>query len=320
MSDAILRSVDAMDIEAAAAEWLERRDRDDWSEADQAALNTWLEQPANRLAYLRLYSAWNYADRLAALRRPEGEQIAPAPRKPMWPMFLRIAAAFAFIVIVGAAAARFLTPPPDRVFTTVVGGRELVSFADGSKIELNTDTVLRTRMTTNKRLVWLDKGEAYFQVKHDPAHPFIVMIGDRRVTDLGTDFFIRRDDARLEVAVVRGSVRFDAQRQTAMLAPGDVVTAMGDAMLRAKKTERELIDKLGWRRGVLVFSNTRLADAAEEFNRYNREKLIVTDPAAARLTIGGTFPANDVSAFTDVAQDVLGLRVETHGDEIVISH
>lgn len=320
MSDAILQSVGAMDIEAVAAEWLERRDREDWSDADQAALNTWLEQPANRLAYLRLYAAWNYADRLAALRRPEGEQIVPAPRKPIWPIFLRVAAAVAFVVAIGAATAKFVAPAPDRVFTTAIGGRELVSFADGSKIELNTDTVLRTRMTTNKRMVWLDRGEAYFQVKHDGAHPFIVMIGDRRVTDLGTDFFIRRDDTRLEVAVVRGSVRFDARHETAMLAPGDVVTAMGDAMSRAKETQHELVDKLGWRRGVLVFSNTRLADAAEEFNRYNREKLIVTDPAAARLTIGGTFPASDVSAFTDVAQDVLGLRVETHGNEIVISH
>ena len=44
---------------------------------------------------------------------------------------------------------------------------KLVSFADGTRIELNTDTVLRARMTTSERTVWLDQGEAYFQVKHD---------------------------------------------------------------------------------------------------------------------------------------------------------
>jgi transmembrane sensor len=146
------------------------------------------------------------------------------------------------------------------------------------------------------------------------------MIGNRRVTDLGTDFVIRRDETRLEVAVVRGRVRYDAAKQTAMLTPGDVVTASGDAMSETKKPVRQLLRRLGWRRGVLVFDTTTLADAAEEFNRYNREKIVVTDPAAAQLTIGGTFPALDVSSFTDVAQDVLGLRVEKHGNDIVISH
>ena len=308
----------AMDLEAAAAEWLERRDREGWSEDDQAALDAWLKDPAQRLAYLRLYAAWNYADRLQALRHAPAEQ-APQ-RKPANFLIVQIAAVILGVVLLGGLAARYVERPQLRTYHTAIGARELVSFADGTKIELNTDTIIRTSMTTQSRTVWLDKGEAYFQVKHDPAHPFIVTIGNKRVTDLGTDFFVRRDDVRLEVAVVRGSVRYDAVRRTAMLKPGDVVTASGSAMSQTTKPVRQLLRQLSWRRGVLVFDNTTLADAAEEFNRYNRERLIVTDPAAAKLTIGGTFPAEDVTAFTDVAQDVLGLRVERRGDSIVISH
>ena len=70
---------------------------------------------------------------------------------------------------------------------------------------------------------------------------------------------------------------------------------------------------------MLVFKHTTLADAAAEFNRYNREKLVIADPAAAKLTIDGTFPTNDVGAFTDAAQTIFGLQVKNHGDEIVIS-
>jgi transmembrane sensor len=307
----------AMELEAAAAEWLERRDREGWSEDDQSALDAWLQEPAQRLAYLRLYAAWNYADRLAALRHAPAE--TPA-RKPANFLILQIAAVIVGVVLLGGLAARYIERPEIRAYHTALGARELVSFADGTKIELNTDTAIRTQMTTKERIVWLDRGEAYFQVKHDPAHPFTVMIDNKRVTDLGTDFIVRRDDARLEVAVVRGAVRYDAAKRTAMLTSGDVVTASGSAMSETKKPLRQLLRQLSWRRGLLVFDNTTLADAAEEFNRYNREKLIVTDPSAARLTIGGTFPAEDVSAFTDVAQDVLGLRVERHGGEIVISH
>ncbi len=308
----------AMDLEARAAEWLERRDRADWSEADQTALDAWLKEPAHRLAYLRLYAAWNYADRLAALRHAPAE---PAPqRRPANFLIVQIAAAALAVVLLGGLAARYIERPKDRTYHTAIGARELVSFADGTKIELNTDTSIRTRMNTKERTVWLDRGEAYFQVKHDPAHPFTVMIGNKRVTDLGTDFVVRRDDKRLEVAVVRGAVRYDAAKRTAMLKPGDVVTASGNAMNETKKPLRQLLRQLSWRRGLLVFDNTTLAQAAAEFNRYNREKLIVEGAAAARLTIGGTFPAEDVSAFTDVAQDVLGLTVKRHGGEIVISH
>jgi len=150
------------------------------------------------------------------------------------------------------------------------------------------------------------------------------MIGNRRVTDLGTAFLIRRDESRMEVAVVQGRVRFDAPnstaaKQTAMLTAGDVVTAAGDTMSSVRKSSQALANELGWRRGVLVFDNTTLAGAIEEFNRYNRQKLVITDPAAARLAIVGTFPIKDVSAFTDAAQDIFRLRVENRGSEIVIS-
>ena len=83
-----------------------------------------------------------------------------------------VAASLAILAIIGVTAGKFLVPHAQvRTFTTPVGGHEVVSFADGTKIELNTNTVLRASMTTDQRTVWLDKGEAYFQVKHDAAHP-----------------------------------------------------------------------------------------------------------------------------------------------------
>ena len=71
--------------------------------------------------------------------------------------------------------------------------------------------------------------------------------------------------------------------------------------------------------GLLIFKYTSLADAAAEFNRYNRQKIVIADPDAARLQIIGTFPANEVDAFIEVAQSVFRLHVEHRGDEIVLS-
>lgn len=107
--------------------------------------------------------------------------------------------------------------------------------------------------------------------------------------------------------------------QSAVLKPGDVVVATADTMHLTRKTEEDLSKQLGWRRGVLIFDNTTLATAAKEFNRYNRRKLVIGDFATASLTVVGTFQANDVEAFADVAQFVLHLKVQKHGQETVVS-
>jgi len=227
-------------------------------------------------------------------------------------------------VTLGTIGANSLVKPHDRVFSTPIGGHEVINFADGSRIELNTDTVLRARMNSEQRLVWLDKGEAFFQVKHDPAHPFVVMMGAHRVTDLGTKFLIHRDAGGLEVALIEGRAWFDrsdkqASSQAALLTPGDEVVATARSMSVARRPASEIANELSWRHGVLVFKRTRLADAVAQFNRYNRQKLVVSDPAAASITIDGTFPTDGVRVFTDAIQSVFGLRIDDQGNQVLIS-
>lgn len=313
----------ASEIEARAAAFLERQISADWSAEDRAELDAWLgESWANRTAYLRLDTAWHRTDRLVALRRPlsGSDDVAAKPRRA--PVFLKFAAAIGAIAILGAGAAAYLMRPQDRVFATPVGGHEAIAFADGTRIELSTDTMLRARMTTSGRTIWLERGEAYFQVKHNAANPFVVIAGNHRVTDLGTKFLVRRDPGRLEVALVEGRVRFEAPHspsQSALLAPGDVVTATTSTMFVTRENSKSLASELAWRRGALVFDNMTLADAAAEFNRYNERKLIIADPAVARLTIVGKFRTSDVEPFARVIRNVLGLHVEAKGNDIVIS-
>jgi transmembrane sensor len=312
-------------IQLRAAEWIaERHEAGEWGEEDQAALDAWLaESPAHLLAYWRLDAAWNRTHTLAEARAPALEARVRLPL----PLLLKIAAAFAVVAVLGMTATNYALKPHDRTFSTPVGGHETVTFADGSRIELNTNTVLRARMTTDQRIVWLDKGEAYFQVKHDPAHPFIVMAGDHRLTDLGTKFTVLRETGKLQVAVMQGRVWLDetgkARKshapQTAMLTPGDFATATANAISVTRKSEAQLAGSLSWRHGVLVFKYATLAEAVAEFNRYNREQLVIADPKTAQLTIVGTFPTNQVDAFIDAAQTIFGLKVKPQGNEIVIS-
>ena len=313
-------AITTADIEEYASDLLQRSHFWEWSEQDQQELDAWLARSvAHRVAYVRLETAWKRTGRLAALRASGDAPETRIGRR----ISLRVAAVVVAIVAIGLGAALFLSRPHEETYATSVGGHKTVLLADGSRVELSTDTVLRVATNNGGRMAWLDKGEAFFQIKHDAVHPFVVMTQGARVTDLGTAFLVRRDTERLEVALVQGRAKFDAAdadgRPPAVLKPGDEIVATANTVFVTRQSLRKLSNELGWRRGVLVFDNTTLADAAAEFNRFNRLKMIIADPAVARLTIDGTFPTGNVQAFTAVARHILGLHTEHYGDEVVIS-
>src|SRR5262249_12911233 len=77
---------------------------------------------------------------------------------------------------------------------------------DGSVIRLNTDTALRVVLAPDTRLVYLDRGQAVFEVVHDASRPFHVIAGSADITDVGTKFdvYIQGDSTR--VTVLEGQV------------------------------------------------------------------------------------------------------------------
>jgi len=307
-------------LNAEAAAWLARANAGNWTTEDQAQLEAWLaESRAHRVAYWRLEAAWSEAARLAALRHPPVEGVRRFPA-----ILIRVAAVAGIAAMLGAVGANYLLTPRTNTYSTGIGGHETLKLSDGSRIELNTNTKVRLAKVDGTRQVWLDRGEAYFQIKHDPAHPFVVIAGARKIIDLGTKFLVRDDKKTIEVALLQGRVRFDNGNKTGplksvALKPGDVVMASADAVSVTTQPIKKLENELSWREGLLVFNYTTLADAAAEFNRYNAKKIVVADPDAARLTIIGEFPVNGVDLFGRVATRILGVRVEDRNNEIVIS-
>ena len=315
------------EAEARAAEWLIRqRDATGWCAEDASALEAWLdESPAHLMAYWRLEAAWERADRLTALSTQSKAGMLLRASRRAAPMAMRIAAV---LVLLGGVAigASMMLPRPQAasIYKTAVGGREVLSLPDGSKIELNTDTEVRIAGNAKQRRVWLEKGEVFLQIKHDPNREFIVLAGNRRIVDLGTKFIVRRDADRLEVSLLEGRARLEAPddgdgTKSIELEPGDLAIASANQTTLWKKPVAALADTLAWRRGLLVFDSTPLAEVAAEFNRYNRKKLVVRGDAAEKLAIGGHFQADNVETFARVAQSVLGLHVENKADVIVIT-
>jgi transmembrane sensor len=252
--------------------------------------------------------------------RPQPTQPRPRVGRSSSSPAIKIAAAVLLLAVAGAGVF-VLERPADRVYATALGEHQTLRLSDGSRIELNTNT--EVRIAQSGRAVTLERGEAFFQIVHDETRPFIVTVGEHRVIDLGTKFDIRKEKDRLEVALIEGKARVEATSADApkstLLAPGDVMVATAHGVSLKKRTSESLSDQLGWRRDVIVFDHTALAQAAAELNRYNAKKIVIADPVAAKVKIGGTFPVNGTAQLVDVARDLFNLNVKDRGDEVIIS-
>lgn len=313
-----------------AVDYFERRNSGEWSDAEQAEFHAWLAQSDFHLAaYLRLEGIASYAERVHAahpvrvrkINMPR-EGLDDRRRRMSLRFFVPLlaAASVALIATFGWPLVTSLLQPPDRTDSTDIGGRTLLSFADRTQIELNTETAIRFRMTSRERIVWLEKGEAWFHVAHDAARPFTVIVGTHRITDLGTEFVVHRNANNVDVALVSGRATLSTEGvQTATLIPGDEAVATSRSLSVTRKTPQELADELAWRQGMLVFRKTPLAEVAREFNRYNTTKVVIADPSIANVEIVANLRANDFESFLQIAHDVLGLHVERQGSVVFIS-
>jgi transmembrane sensor len=303
-------------VDETAAQWIARRDSGAWSAADEAGLERWLAASThNRVAWLRLNAAWERADAL----RPDARPVRKP--QPSWRRRAYAGAALAATLLVGVVSAAQIAP--DR-YATTVGGSRAEMLDDGSRLELNTDTRLSVRQTGEVRQVKLDRGEAFFTVSPERQRSFVVRAGDFNIASRDAAFSVHRQGARVVIAVERGQVAVSRRDLPAGAAQPVICTA--GSMLEAGPDSTRLLTSptrmdrvLSWRRGLVAFEDTRLADVVAEFNRYNRTKLVITDPALAEARVGGAFRPTNIEAFLRILAQDLDVAAVREKDRILLA-
>ncbi len=254
-----------------------------------------------------------------APRRPVGVM---APRSKPWGR-VAFAAAAAVLAIVGVRA--FTGAPAgvatERVIATAVGVRDSITLSDGSTVVLAPGSRLTVAASfeTGDRLVTLE-GAAYFDVRHDEAHPFTVRSAGAEIQDVGTSFSVKTDAAGgVTVAVTHGIV---AVREASAAAPSAVELRAGDRGVVSAGTVAVtrggvVPEDMAWTRGQLSYRDASIAEIQSDLKRWYGITLQVADSSLAHLTV--TMPAQaDSARMISTIAALLGADAEQHGDTVIL--
>ena len=335
-TDASLRGLSARE---SAARWFGLEEGGRLSPAQLDEMQRWLEEPRHREAYDEARRAWAVFDgapedphvqalRRAALAVKPGRAL---PRAVAASTVLLLASALLWGAWRFGAADRLqaLASPTSRAAhagpTHYVTGPEErldVRLPDGSLVALNTATTMDVAFSGTERLITLSRGQAFFEVAHDAAHPFIVQTPHRRVTALGTQFEVEADSGLFQVTLVEGSVRVDNEPDAltpSAAPPTQVVLAPGQALVARLGIDEQVISvdverRLRWRQGYIEFDNEPLGDALADLGRYFPEPVVIRDPRVAQLRVSGVFRTTANREFLSIITALLPVDVRRRND------
>lgn len=242
-----------------------------------------------------------------------GQHAKRASRKiSLW----RIGAAASVLVLLVSGLIFKLTHRPKTLPTTQTadvytelsvpkGRKAVLTLQDGTEIHLNSGSTLKypQAFTGRQRVVYLS-GEAYFRVKHDPRHPFIIHTANTDTRVLGTVFNVKAypEDARTTLTVEEGRVQFALKSDPAkhlILTVNQQGVAVDNQHLQLQSVTAATYT--GWKDEKLVFDNLSLVEMAPLLNRWYNLKVVTGNREIEKQRFTGTYTQEPVST---IAQDI----------------
>lgn len=311
----IAKMSDTDQRELEAADWFARLSRTPIETEELTRFQRWSRDPANLAAYNEIEDISRAVRGLRddpAMRAAANEALARSPEQPRRHVAANWRAWSAGLALAGTigAAVLLLRPLMAETYSTRIGEISSLRLDDGTLVRLNTDSKMRVRFSGGLRRVDLLRGQAYFEVAHDTARPFVVAAGLAQVRAVGTQFDVRRAGQQVRVVLAQGRVAVtepQVGKDRWTLAPGQGLT-LGGATSAPRPVAIDVDAATSWRTGTLTFHGATLAETVEELNRYSKTKIVLEASAPRDQSVNGAFQAGDTAEFISAATLLFGLK------------
>ncbi len=327
-----------------AAEWLQRLDDPNVEDKDLQAWLGWFgASDENARAFEEVQQLRQQIRELPPELRDELRRRQPRVSHRSWRPTKQLSWALAATVAAIAIALgtwRVFTPPVvNAIYASSLDRHRTIGLADGSVLVLGADSTVEVHFDAEERFVSVERGDAYFEVQHDAARPFVVQANDVRVTAVGTAFRVLRSPAAVTVTVTDGVVEVAGAEENQGGTTGSGSTedhtgafGNGSAMergpvqskpIRVAVGQRAVIESRGaqtnvrhdgtttsvqWRDGRVRFVNARLGEVIKVVNDRADRKLGIDDPRVGDLTYSGTIMQSHLQEWIDSLQHIYPVR------------
>jgi transmembrane sensor len=327
-----------------AAIWCLRMNSED-ADRYRATFEAWLSRSgAHRRVYSEVSELFSYAGTLRNLERREVRQLSPPDRTragknlpshrrrwllPTVAMLMMGAMVGLYILWPAAEPGTLRLAAADAnapVLRTGKGVIRTFTLADGSRVTLDTHSIVSIQFDQTVRRLTLEQGRARFEVAHE-VRPFVVAAGRGSVRALGTIFDVSlASDNSMNVVLLRGAI--DVRRiashpgkdalEARKLSAGQAVGVASNG--RLSPTHETIGDRNeSWPSGLATFAGTPLRTVLQEANRYAHREISLADPRLGERQVYGTLRIDDPARLAPLLAGSLGLRVEVRQDRILLS-
>ncbi|PAL26174.1 FecR family protein [Acetobacter syzygii] len=237
-----------------------------------ADIKVWLAQaPAHRQAFEAERQLWQGLQRFEQVLSGHGAQSEVTPvvprrsRKKRWALMVPVAVAMGVTLC-------FLPDILLRLradYQTFNGQVATYTLPDGTRLMLDAQSAVAMHYTKNERRVELLAGRLWVAVQHQDTRPFRVAAIDGVTQDVGTAFFVGRENERVDIAVTEGHAfvgKQNAADRTDLLVGQAAHYRQGGAVVRDPPVDPE--DVAAWRYGELIIHNKTVAEALQLVARY----------------------------------------------------
>ncbi len=208
-----------------------------------------------------------------------------------------------------------------EIYQTDFNETSRVELKDGSKIVLNSNSILRVPrfgFGSTTRNVLLD-GEAEFDITHTRDNKRFIVKASKglEIVVLGTRFNVYTRQRGTKVILNKGKVQLNYQEGASMkqltMKPGDLVTMDVNGKANIEKTDNP--EKFSaWKGHRFVFDKTTLREVCHLFEDNFGVQVQIRDSTLAELTISGSFTALNADELIGILTDDSGLNYEKSED------
>jgi transmembrane sensor len=177
---------------------------------------------------------------------------------------------------------------------------------DGTHVWLNSETTLEYPLIFDKNREINLSGEAYFEVKEDQAHPFIVNTGTINIEVLGTSFNVTNypDEDQAEVVLRSGKVQLftgkhQDKEEVSFLAPGQ--KAVFDRTTNELAINDVNVEKYtAWKDGILMFVDDPMAEVTKKLSRWFNVEVVLETHELDEYVYKATFRDESLTQILDL--------------------